>query len=86
MPYTAQFFAEKLNLPVEYFNPFKNIEIDPSINLEELAKVAHTFGEVNGLALRNLAHCPVEVNLLPPSYLKRQEFNQKKTIYYCRFI
>ncbi len=78
MPYTAQFFAEKLNLPVEYFNPFKNIEIDPSINLEELAKVAHTFGEVNGLALRNLAHCPVEVNLLPPSYLKRQEFNQKK--------
>ncbi len=78
MPYTAQFFAEKLNLPVEYFNPFKSIEIDPSINLEELAKVAHTFGEVNGLALRNLAHCPIEVNLLPPSYLKRQEFSQKK--------
>ncbi|HON07163.1 MAG TPA: type IV pilus assembly protein PilM [Verrucomicrobiota bacterium] len=78
MPYTAQFFAEKLNLPVEYFNPFKNIEIDPSVNLEELAKVAHTFGEVNGLALRNLAHCPIEVNLLPPSYLKRQEFSQKK--------
>src|SRR5205809_1238337 len=23
MPYTAQFFAEKLNLPVEYFNPFR---------------------------------------------------------------
>lgn len=29
MPYTAQFFAEKLNLPVDYFNPFRNIELDP---------------------------------------------------------
>ncbi|MGZ4963513.1 MAG: type IV pilus assembly protein PilM, partial [Limisphaerales bacterium] len=34
MPYTAQFFAEKLNLSVEYFNPFRNIEIDPAIDLE----------------------------------------------------
>ena len=25
MPYTAQFFAEKLNVPVEYFNPFRNV-------------------------------------------------------------
>lgn len=78
MPFTAQFFAEKLNLPVEYFNPFKNIEIDPSVNLESLAKVAHTFGEIVGLALRNLAHCPIEVNLLPPKHIRKQEFNQKK--------
>ncbi|MEY4387146.1 MAG: hypothetical protein RLY20_2429, partial [Verrucomicrobiota bacterium] len=27
MPYTAQFFAEKLNVPVEYFNPFRNVQI-----------------------------------------------------------
>src|SRR4029077_9279106 len=36
MPYTAQFFSEKLNVPVEYFNPFRNVQIDPSVNLEEL--------------------------------------------------
>src|SRR5881398_2366605 len=78
MPYTAQFFAEKLNLPVEYFNPFRNIQIDPSIDLEELAKVAHSFGEVVGLGLRNVAQCPVEMNLMPKSSLKRQQFNQKK--------
>ena len=30
MPYTAQFFAEKLNVPVEYFNPFRNVQIDPA--------------------------------------------------------
>ncbi|HXS68660.1 MAG TPA: pilus assembly protein PilM, partial [Candidatus Polarisedimenticolia bacterium] len=26
MPYAAQFFAEKLNVPVEYFNPFRNVQ------------------------------------------------------------
>jgi type IV pilus assembly protein PilM len=78
MPYTAQFFSEKLNVAVEYFNPFRNIEIDPALNLDELAKVAHSLGEVVGLGLRNLAHCPVELNLMPRSSLKRQQFNQKK--------
>src|SRR5881394_2588496 len=78
MPYTAQFFSEKLNVPVEYFNPFRNVEIDPSLNLEELAKVAHSLWEVVGLGLRNLAHCPVELNLMPKSSLKRQQLNQKK--------
>ncbi len=78
MPYTAQFFAEKLNVPVEYFNPFRNVEIDPSVNLEELARVAHSLGEVVGLGLRNLAHCPVELNLMPESTLNWVQFNQKK--------
>src|SRR5437867_11700965 len=78
MPYTAQFFAEKLNVAVEYLNPFRNIQIDPRINLEELAGVAHSFGEVVGLGLRNVAQCPVEMNLMPKTFLKRQQFNQKK--------
>src|SRR5215831_19071242 len=78
MPYTAQFFAEKLNVPVEYFNPFRNVQIDPSINLEELARVAHSMGEVVGLGLRNLAHCPVELNLIPESTRKWRAFNEKK--------
>ncbi len=78
MPYTAQFFAEKLNVEVEYFNPFRAIEIDPSLNLEELARVAHSFGEVVGLGLRNVVQCPVELNLMPKASLQRQEFNRKK--------
>jgi len=78
MPYAAQFFAEKLNVPVEYFNPFRNVQIDPAVNLEELAKVAHSLGEVVGLGLRNLAHCPVELNLMPESTRKWRAFNEKK--------
>jgi hypothetical protein len=78
MPYTAQFFSEKLNLPVEYFNPLRNVQIDPAVNLEELAKVAHSLGEVVGLGLRNMAQCPIELNLMPKSIRKRQQLNQKK--------
>ena len=78
MPYTAQFFSEKLNLPVEYFNPLRNIQLDAELNREELAKVAHSLGEVVGLGLRNLAHCPVDLNLMPKSSKKRQQFSEKK--------
>jgi type IV pilus assembly protein PilM len=83
MPYTAQFFAEKLNLPegVDYFNPLKNVQIDPGLNLEELAKVAHSMGEVVGLGLRNLARCPVELNLMPRSSRQRQHLKQKQPFF-----
>jgi len=86
MPYTAQFFAEKLNLAVEYFNPFRNVQIDPAVNLEELARVAHSLGEVVGLGLRNLAHCPVEMNLMPESTLRWRAFNEKKPYFFCTVL
>jgi len=86
MPYTAQFFAEKLNVPVEYFNPFRNAQIDPSVNLEELSRVAHAMGEVVGLGLRNLANCPVEMNLMPDSTLRWQAVNQKKPYFVATVI
>jgi type IV pilus assembly protein PilM len=78
MTYTAQFFAEKLNIPVEYLNPFRNVEIDPALSLEDLARVAHSMGEVVGLGLRNLATCPVELNLMPKTTRRLQAFDQKK--------
>ncbi len=78
MPYTAQFFTEKLNVQPEYFNPLRNVQIDPSVNLEDLARVAHCLGEVVGLGLRNLANCPVEMNLMPESILRWRAFNEKK--------
>ena len=86
MPYTAQFFAEKLNVGVEYFNPFRNITIEPHIDLEDLAKVAHSFGEVVGLGLRNLAQCPVELNLIPKSIRSKQAFDAKKPYFIATVV
>jgi type IV pilus assembly protein PilM len=78
MPYANQFFAEKLGVQPEYFNPFRNVQIDPAVNLEGLSHVAHSFGEVVGVALRNLANCPVEMNLMPDTTLRWRKFNEKK--------
>lgn len=78
MAYSPEFFQEKLNLPVEYFSPFRNTVIDPSVNVEALEPVASCFGEVVGLGLRNIAQCPIELNLMPKSSRVRQEFNSKK--------
>lgn len=78
MPYTAQFFSEKLGVAVEYFNPLRNVQLGPAINVDELSSMAHAMGELVGTALRNLAQCPIELNLLPKSSLKRQQFEAKK--------
>lgn len=78
LPYSVEFFAEKLNLPVDIFNPFRNVAVDPSVDVASLEKVAQAFGEVVGLGLRNVVQCPVELNLMPRSSKTRQEFNAKK--------
>lgn len=86
MTYTAQFFAEKMNLPVEYFNPFRNVQIAPEVNLEELSSVAHSLGEVVGVGLRNLARCPLEFNLMPPALRRWQQFNEKKPYFVAALL
>ncbi len=78
MAYASQFFAEKLNVPVDYLNPFVHIELDEELDLEGLSAIAHTMGEVVGLGIRNLAQCPVNLNLMPKSHQSRVAFQQKK--------
>jgi len=78
MGYATEFFHEKLNLPVDFFNPFRNVQIQEGLDVGALEKVAQCFGEVVGLGLRNIAQCPVELNLMPKTSKARQEFSSKK--------
>ena len=78
IPYTDRFFKEKIQTEIEYFNPFRNVEIDPRISREELARSAHFFGEVVGLGLRKTTECPIEVDLLPNSVRTRQQMRHKR--------
>ena len=78
IPYTDRFFKEKVQIPIEYFNPFRNVEIDAQISREELARCAHFFGEVVGLGLRKHSECPIEVNLVPKSLRTREQLEQKR--------
>lgn len=68
LPYTLEFFNEKLSLPIEYFNPLRRVAVGPGVDPSGLAGAAHSLGECTGLALRQLAdECPLEVDLKAPS-------------------
>ena len=83
MGYTPRFFSEKLKMPVEYLNPFKNIALGPEVDKEKLADIAHMFSEPIGLALRNMTTCPVEISLMPHSLQKSIEFKAKTPFFYA---
>lgn len=77
LAYTANFFQEKLGLEVEYFNPFRNIEMAESVNQEELRAVAHSLGEVVGLGLRTVTVGMTEFNLLPTREKVSREIDRR---------
>ncbi|MEQ1860032.1 MAG: Amuc_1101 family PilM-like pilus complex protein [Chthoniobacteraceae bacterium] len=72
LPYMREFFHEKLQLPVEFFNPLRNVAVGPNLNPEEIGHRAHTLGEMVGLALRGAMDCPMALNLRPASVVRRQ--------------
>lgn len=78
MPYMLEFFGEKLQMPVQFFNPFRNVVIAPTVDTELLSSKAHAAGEVVGLALRELGDCPIEINLRPPSVIAAQTLSKRK--------
>jgi Tfp pilus assembly protein PilN len=77
-PHLREFFEEKLQLPVEFFNPLRNIALSKAIDSAELARSAHVLGEVTGLALRSATTCPIELNLRPRSVVRRQEMERRR--------
>lgn len=76
IPRLREFMAEKLQIPVEYFNPLRKVVVAPSA--EKAADSAHLLGETVGLALRAIADCPMELNLRPASVLKRQAAERRR--------
>lgn len=75
--HTDTFLKEKLRIEVDYLNPFSNVAVSNSINANEIGSQAHLMGEVVGLALRRTLTCPIELNLLPPSYIKEETFHRR---------
>jgi len=75
--YLDYFFKEKLDVPVEFFNPFKSVAISDKINKDKLSMSAHLLGEVVGLSLRQVIECPVEVSLVPKTVIKRQQLSSR---------
>lgn len=64
MPYTLEFFNEKLSLPIEFFNPLRRVPVAASVGDDVARKSAHALGECVGLASRLLLEdTPLEIRL-----------------------
>jgi type IV pilus assembly protein PilM len=79
--YVREFFHEKLQLPIEFFNSLRNIAVLESAPAAELARSAHLFGDLVGLALRTASTCPMELNLRPASVVRRQEMETRRPFF-----
>jgi type IV pilus assembly protein PilM len=78
MPYMREFFQEKLQLPIEFFNPLRNVSVAEMSRVSEVSHSAHLLGELVGLALRTATTCPMELNLRPASVVRRQELERRR--------
>lgn len=65
LPYTLEFFTEKLNLPVEYFNPLSNVSIGKNVDADVIQQDAHAMGELVGLGLRGNGKSTINIDLVP---------------------
>src|SRR5438094_576640 len=81
MPYMREFFHEKFQVPIEFFNPLQNITIAESAPTHDVARSAHLLGELVGLALRSITVSRMEFNLLPASVVRRQDLEKRRPFF-----
>jgi type IV pilus assembly protein PilM len=78
LPYIREFFAEKLQMPIEFFNPLRNVTVAGTVDVDAAARSAHTLGELVGLAIRSASEAPMELNLEPASVTRAKLLARKQ--------
>jgi type IV pilus assembly protein PilM len=86
LPYLDLFIADKLSLPVAYFNPLRNVNLGPNLNTAQLQQNNCYTGELVGLALRQTGNCPAEVSLEAPTLAARADKKRKQPYFYAGLI
>ncbi|HKS04498.1 MAG TPA: type IV pilus assembly protein PilM [Chthoniobacterales bacterium] len=81
MPYMREFFHEKFQVPIEFFNPLQKITVAESAPMQDVARSAHLLGELVGLALRGVTVCPMELNLRPASVVRRHDLEKRRLFF-----
>jgi type IV pilus assembly protein PilM len=78
LPFLREFFAEKLRMPIDYFNAFRNVSFGRGVDREALADLGHVSGELVGVALREIGECPMELELVPESVTADRMLKRRK--------
>lgn len=78
LPYTLEFFQEKLNLPVEFFNPLPAVTLGTGVDVERVQREAHMMGELIGLGLRGVGKSQIHIDLVPHSVEQARAAQRRK--------
>src|SRR5262245_58505233 len=81
MPYMREFFHEKFQVPIEFFNPLQRVTVSELAPMQDVAHSAHLLGELVGLALRSVTVCPMELNLRPANVVRRQDLEKRQLFF-----
>jgi len=81
LPYTKEFFEEKLHLPVEFFNPVSAISVGKNVDTEKLGREAHLMGELIGLGLRSIGKSSINIDLVPTKVQATRTADKQKPFF-----
>jgi type IV pilus assembly protein PilM len=77
LPYMQNFFEEKLQIAVDFLNPFQQVAFPKHVDAEQFGHDAFSLPVLVGLALRRGLTCPVEVNLVSQDIVNRKIFRRR---------
>lgn len=80
LPHIADFFQEKLRLPVELFNPLKRVSVGKGVDVDQIGAEAHLLGELVGLALRGIDKAPLAIDLVPDVVARERDTERRKPL------
>ena len=86
IPHADTFLSEKLEIPVDYLNPFQSVTVSEQIPGESIESDAHKLSEVVGLALRGVSRCPIELNLMPKAILKERDAERRQPVVFAGLV
>jgi type IV pilus assembly protein PilM len=77
LPYAIEFFTEKLQIPVDFFHPIKNVIASEESVAQTTGVCSGGLSELVGSALRSLKNCPIEMSLRAPSTIRAQDMGRR---------
>lgn len=80
LPFIADFFQEKLRLPIDFFNPLKRVSVGKGVDVDKIAAEAHMLGELVGLALRGIGKASLKIDLVPDVVSHERDIARRKPI------
>src|SRR5207237_5142707 len=79
MPYMREFFHEKFQLPIEFFNPLQNVTVSESRpgGRQDVAGLAHLLWGIVGFAPRSFTDCAEGLNVRPAAVVRPHDFEKR---------